>query len=125
MNHNGSIGGAGAERVEVRASAVREVHGEDVHAEASAVRQLAAEHARLTGSAAGLVRAGYARVESSNVGVLAAREVECTQTRALVVVSLRSRGDVRALFDMRGALAFGAGYFLARAALRWLRRTLA
>lgn len=109
---------ATADRVEISRSSLGEVRGRDVEVEQSAVRSVHAERLEMEQSAVIVARATDAELQSSAIGVLAAREVQAEQLTALFVLAPVVRGNVRTLFDLRTAIAVGAGFFLARRALR-------
>ncbi len=113
--HNGS---AVASEAEIRGAVVGEVRGREVEIEQSAVRSVAAEEIEAEQSAFAFVRAKRVRMAESAAAVVVARTVEAADLRALFVLSPSVRGNVRTLFDLRTALAAGAGFFLARRMLR-------
>jgi hypothetical protein len=77
----------------------------------------------LSQSAAGTVLAGDARIEQSFVRMLIARDVVVeARSGVLFLVARRVEGDVRALMDWRGALAFGAAFGLVASLMRRGRR---
>jgi len=104
--------------VELRGSIARSVAGEKIEIERSAVRSATAEEMEIEQSAVAFARAGRIEVEGGAIGVLAARSVEAGQLRAMLVLSPSVRGTVHTLFDLRTALAVGAGFFIARRAFR-------
>ncbi len=107
-----------AEETEVRRRALGDVRGHEVELEQCAVRSVSGEEVEVEQSAVVFARAGRMKMEGSASVVVAARTVEAEDLRALFVLAPSVRGNVRTLFDLRTALAAGAGFFLARRGLR-------
>ncbi|HEY8870903.1 MAG TPA: hypothetical protein VIM30_16150 [Candidatus Limnocylindrales bacterium] len=77
----------------------------------------------LSQGGAGTVFAGDARIEQSFVRTLIARDVVVEgRSGVLFLVARHVEGDVRALMDWRGALAFGAALGLVAGLMRGGRR---
>lgn len=110
-----------AGEVSVRASAVRSVTGGEVEVRSSAVQHLRGDRIDVEESAVALASAGGISITDSQALAIAGRDVQASNVRTLVLLSPRVRGQVRTVFDWKGALAIGVGIVLARRALRLLR----
>jgi hypothetical protein len=99
-------------------SAVRSLNATVAHVEQSAVQRLSAETVHAAGSAIGIANASTADIKASSVGVVAGDYVKVEESRVLVLLAPRVSGNVKAFFTLPAAFAFGAGYFIARAAVR-------
>lgn len=112
-----------AEQVEIRLGAVGRVHTGELRVNQGAVGAVRAEHVTVEQGAVAAalgdrveISRGYARAILSRQAVLdraAARvvvagEVSAKQSAVMFLVARKVDGDVRVLFDWRGALAFGA-----------------
>jgi hypothetical protein len=104
--------------VEVRGSALGDVRAHEVEIEQSAVRSVEADHIEVEQSALVLGRADSVQIDRSAVVALVGRDVSAGDVRTVVLLSPSVRGNIRTLLDLRTAFAMGAGFFLARAALR-------
>ena len=104
--------------IEVRGSAIGDVRGNEVEIGQSAVRSVFAERVEIEQSGVFAVRANRVKMSGVASVLVAAREVEAQDVRAVVLLTPSLRGNAGALFDLRTAIAIGAGFFLARAALR-------
>ena len=104
--------------IELHGSAAGDVHAHKVEIERSAVRSVSAEQVEIERGAAFAVRADRVKMDRSAAVLVASREVEAQDVRAVVLLTPRLRGNVTALIDLRTAVAIGAGFLLARAALR-------
>jgi hypothetical protein len=94
----GAVGSVRAERVSVQMGALGFALTGDLSVNQSAARSIVARDAHLEQSAAQLVVAERVQVErGSNV---------------LIVIARRVEGDVRAVLDWRGAVAFGVAFGL-------------
>ena len=103
--------------IEVRGSALGDVRAHEVEIEKSAVRSVVADEVEIEQAAVFAVRADKVRMERSASVLMAAREIEAQDVRTVLLLTPRLRGNVNALMDLRTAVAIGAGFFLARAAL--------
>ena len=95
-----------ADEVSVRASVVRSVSGDEIEIEQSVVV-----------AASG----GHVEVEESAVFGVAGREVHLRKVRTVFLLATRVDGEVRTVFDWKGALAVGVGIVLTRRLLKLLR----
>lgn len=126
-----------ADRVEMRLSAVGRVEAAELSVAQGAVGAARTEHLTVEQGAVGAVMAdraevsrGYVRsilarqvtFDRSAARVVIAADVNAQQTAVMFLVARRVAGEVRVLFDWRGALAFGAGAGLVFALLSRLRR---
>ena len=110
-----------AGEVSVRASAVRSVSGGDVDLRQSAVQRLRGEEVHIKDSAVAAVAAQEVHVDDANVGLVAARQAHLRRVRTVVLLAPRVEGDVRTVFDWKGAIAIGVGIVLTRRLLKLLR----
>jgi hypothetical protein len=124
-----------AERVDLRGSAVGRVEASDLSVALGAVGAARADRISIDKGALGAAMAneievsrGFARsilarnvqLDRAAARVVVAADVNATRTAVMFLVARRVSGDVKVLFDWRGALAFGAvagiiGGLLARA----------
>jgi hypothetical protein len=78
---------------------------------------------RMTQSAAGSIIARSVRVKQSAIRMLIANDVVVTKpTGVLILVARKVDGNVKALLDWRGAIAFGASFGVIVSLLRGRRR---
>jgi hypothetical protein len=119
----GNSGMQSGENVEIRQSSVQFVTGSDVQMHQSAALNVAAETATLQASAAGMVRAESVSAQNSASLAVVGSEVTYQGGLAAVVLGRSVQGNVRVLFDWRGALAFGAGLTLGLGIIGMIRRT--
>jgi hypothetical protein len=112
-----------AERVSVRMSAIGRVQGTDLTVEQGAVGAARTEHLSVERGAVGAAMAdrvelsrSYGRsilarqvqLDRSAARIVIAADVRATQSAAMFLVARKVDGNVKVLFDWRGALAFGA-----------------
>jgi hypothetical protein len=112
-----------ADRVLLQRSAVGRVEGGDINVEMGAVGAARVEHLSVDRGAVGAVMAGevevsrgYARsilarqvqLDRGAARIVIAADVRAQQSAVMFLVARRVSGDMRVLFDWRGALAFGA-----------------
>lgn len=112
-----------AERVALRRSAVGRIETTDMTVEQGAVGAVRAERVSIERGALGAAMAdhvelsrGYARsilarqvqLDRAAARVVIAADVRATQSAVMFLVARKVDGDVKVLFDWRGALAFGA-----------------
>lgn len=112
-----------ADRVEVRLSGVGRVEARQVAVDRGAVGAVRAGHLSVERGAVGAAMAdhvevsqGYARsilarqvqLDRAGARVIIAADVRAERTAVMFLVARRVSGDMRVLFDWRGALAFGA-----------------
>lgn len=113
----------GADDVAMRRSAVGRIDGGRVSVEQGAVGAVRADQVSVDRGAVGAVLAGeveisrgYARsilarqvqIDRGAARVVIAADVRSQQSTVMFLVARRVSGDMRVLFDWRGALAFGA-----------------
>lgn len=126
-----------AERVEMRLSAVGRVQSGELLVDQGAVGAARADRVEIDRGALGAAMAGevglsrgYARsilarqvqLDRSAARVIIAADVRADQSAAMFLVARKVDGNVRVLFDWRGALAFGAVAGLVFAIVSRLRR---
>jgi hypothetical protein len=111
-----------AQQVNAEKVAVGRVRGGTVTLDQSASAVTLAKDARLDRSAAVLLTG--AKVSAERVGVqwLIGGLVQAKQVFAITVIAGKVEGQVKCLFDARGAFAFGVGLALMSGLLRALRR---
>jgi hypothetical protein len=101
-------------QVNVGRSAVRQLNATTAHVDRSAVQHLTADSVHATGSAFGVTNASTVEVKESAIGVAAGDYVRVDDSRVFILLAPRVSGNVKAAVTLPAALAFGAGYFLAR-----------
>jgi hypothetical protein len=126
-----------ADRVQVRLSAVGRIEGGDIAVGQGAVGAMRAQHVSLDRSAVGAamsdhveISRGYGRsilarqvqLDRSAARVVIAADVRAQQSAVMFLVARRVSGEMRVLFDWRGALAFGAAAGLVFGLLARVRR---
>jgi hypothetical protein len=112
-----------AERVDLRGSAVGRVDASELTVAMGAVGAARADSVSVDKGAVGAVMSdrvdvsrGYARsilarqvqLDRAAARIIVAADVRAERTAVMFLVARRVSGDVRVLFDWRGALAFGA-----------------
>jgi hypothetical protein len=132
--HQGSVQTVNAESIDVRQGAVARVDARDVSVTGGAIALARGERISIELGAAGAAIAGEAHVTQGAVNAVVAREAHVEQSlvqtviandvrfdRPSAVVFLLARrveGEMRAIFDWRGGLAFGLGAGLVMSILR-------
>jgi len=126
-----------ADRVDVRLSAIGRVESTDLSVAQGAVGAARTDHLTVEQGAVGAVMADHAEVSRGYVRSVLARQVQLDRSAARVVIAAdvnaqqtavmfliarRVSGEVKVLFDWRGALAFGAGAGLLFALVSRMRR---
>ena len=106
-----------AERV-----AVRRLQGDTVTLRQSAVVGSLAKDVSLSQSAGLFVTGAKVTAERSATQWLVGGLVQAKQVFAVTVIAAKVEGQVRCLFDTKGAFAFGAGLAIVGTALRLLFR---
>jgi hypothetical protein len=109
-----------AYQVTAQRSAVGQARGRTVTLEQSALGGALARDVELRNGAAGLLGGGKVVVERSVTQWLVGGLVQAKQVFAVTVIAGRVEGQVKCLFDTRGAFAFGAGMALVGGLLRLL-----
>lgn len=118
----GGIGRVEAKDVAVSMGGIGIARGERVSVEMGGVGAVFADEARVSQGLANAVVAREAHVEQSLVQtVLAERVVFLRPSGVFLLVARRVEGNVRTLFDWRGAIAFGATFAVIASLLRRLR----
>ena len=112
-----------ADRIEMRLSAVGRVRTGELRVDQGAVGAARADHVEIDRGALGAAMAGRVEVsrgfarsilarqvqlDRSAARVIIAADVRADQSAAMFLVARKVDGNVRVLFDWRGALAFGA-----------------
>jgi hypothetical protein len=128
---------SGGGEVEIRRRAVGRIDSARISVEQGAVGAVRADHLSVDRGAVGAVMAdqvevsrGYARsilarqvqLDRGAARIVIAADVHARQSTAMFLVARRVSGDMRVLFDWRGALAFGAAAGLVFAVLAKGRR---
>ena len=106
-----------AERV-----AVQRLQGEHVDLRQSAVAGSLSKDATLNQSAGLFVSGAKVNVDRSAAQWLVGGLVQAKQVFAVTVIAAKVEGQVRCLFDTKGAFAFGAGLAVVGTVLRLLIR---
>lgn len=124
-------------QLELREFSVRSLDAQQVTAEKVAVGRVRGGTVALTQSASGAalgkdirldrsaaVLLGAAKISAERTGVqwLIGGLVQAKQVFAITVIAAKVEGQVKCLFDAKGAFAFGAGLALVGGLLRVLRR---
>jgi hypothetical protein len=112
-----------AERVEMRLSAVGRVEGSELQVAQGAIGAARADRVQIDRGALGAAMSGevelsrsYARsilarqvqLDRAAARVIIAADVRADQSAAMFLIARKVDGNVKVLFDWRGALAFGA-----------------
>jgi hypothetical protein len=126
-----------ADRVAIRLSAVGRVEGDQISVEQGAIGAARAERLSVERGAVGAVLANHVEVSQGFARSIVARQVQLDRAGARVVIAAdvradrsavmflvarRVSGEMRVLFDWRGALAFGAAAGVVLAVLSRVRR---
>jgi hypothetical protein len=113
---------ADEDSVLVERGSVSQVRGASVHLRRSASAITLGRDVSLSQSAGAVVAGAQLKVEQSATQWLVAGVVQARQTFAVAVIAAKVEGQVRCLFDARGAFAFGAGVALMTGLLRLVVR---
>lgn len=115
----GGIGRARATDIALSQGGIGLARGERVSVEMGAIGAAFGSEVRLTQGAAGSILARDVRIEQAGVRTIVANHVTAERTTGVVfLLARRVEGDVRAVLDWRGALAFGAAFGLIVGLLR-------
>jgi len=115
----GGIGRAQATDIALSQGGIGLARGERVSVEMGAIGAAFGSEVRLTQGAAGSILARDVRIEQAGVRTIVANHVTAERTTGVVfLLARRVDGDVRAVLDWRGALAFGAAFGLIVGLLR-------
>ena len=107
----GGIGRAYASDIAVSQGGVGFARGDRVSVEMGGIGAAFAGEVHVTQGAAGNVLARDVRIEQAGVRMIVANNVHAERTTGvLFLIARRVDGDVRAVLDWRGALAFGAAF---------------
>jgi hypothetical protein len=134
----GGIGEATADRVELKMGGIGRLQAEDVFVQFGGVGLGRADKLNVEWGSVGAAAAGELHVQQGIASNVIAREATLDQglvrtliaahvtvtrpSAALVVIAGKVDGEVRALLDWRGALAFGLGFGLIAALGRLVRK---
>jgi hypothetical protein len=102
--------------------AVRQLRGDSVALSQSAVAASLSRGLSLTQSAALFAAGAKVTAERSATQWLVGGLVQAKQVFAITVIAAKVEGQVKCLFDTKGALAFGASLAIVGTALRLLLR---
>lgn len=106
--HRGAIGRLDAQEVEVRIGAIGAARAEKIEVELGSIGAALANELEVTQGAIGTVLAGEAHLDQVVVRTMIARTVVVERPSLIgFMVARRVSGDVRVLFDWRGAIVFG------------------
>jgi len=115
----GAIGRLDAQKVDVHIGAIGAARAEEVEVELGAIGAAMANELEVSQAMVGTLVASEARLEQAVVRSMIARSVVVEKSSLIgFLVARRVSGDVRVLFDWRGALVFGGVVGL----LMWLGR---
>ena len=117
-----SVRSLDAQQVTAEKVAVGRVRGGTVTLDRSASAITLAKDARLDRSAAVMLAGAKVSAERAGVQWLVGGLVQAKQVFAITVIAAKVEGQVKCLFDAKGAFAFGAGLALMGGLLRVLRR---
>jgi hypothetical protein len=119
----GAVGAARAEAIDLSLSALGAARAESVAVDTGAVGIVVADDAHIDTAMVGPVFAREAHLERFFAQTVIAQRVEVSgDSLTVFLVAQRVEGSVRAIFDWRGALAFGAAFGLIVGLLRLGRR---
>jgi hypothetical protein len=118
----GGPGPGATDTMPVTQTAVWRVRGRAVDLKQSAVGAVLARDVKLYQGAGAVLAGGKVSVEQSVGQWLVGGLVQARQVFAVAVIAGKVEGQVRCLFDARGAFAFGAGAALVTGLLRVLAR---
>jgi hypothetical protein len=108
-----------ANQVGAERCAVGRVRGSQVTLDQSATGLLLGRDVTMSQSGGGVLAGGKVNVERSGAQWLIGGLVQAKEVFAVTVIAGRIEGQVKCLFDARGAFAFGAGLALMSGLLRW------
>jgi hypothetical protein len=109
----GAIGRLDAQEVTVTQGAIGAARADSITVDRGALGAAMANEIQARQSGISMLLAGQARIGQAVVRTIVAREVVVERTSLVgFLLARRVSGDVRVLFDWRGALAFGAVFGL-------------
>jgi hypothetical protein len=121
--HQGGIGRARADDIAISQGAIGFARGDRVSVEMGAIGGAIGGDVRITQGAAGTILARDVRIEQAGIRTIIANHVHIERTTGvLFLIARRVDGDVRAVLDWRGALAFGAAFGIVASLFRRRRR---
>ena len=119
----GGIGRARATDIAVSQGGVGAARADRVSVEMGGIGAAMAGELTITQGAAGSILARDVRIEQSVVRMIVANEVHVERTTGvLFLIARKVDGNVKALLDWRGALAFGAAFGVVTSIFRRRRR---
>jgi hypothetical protein len=114
MSENSPTSDFDTGHMNVGRSAVRQLNATNVDVQQSAIQRVAAGSVRATNSALGMANAATVEVKESAIGVAAGDYVRVEESKVFILLAPRVSGNVEATITLPAAVAFGAGYFIAR-----------
>lgn len=118
----GAVGRVHSEQVSVHQGAIGMARSDQVSVERGAVGAAMANHVELSRGYARSILARQVQLDRAAARVVIAADVRASQTAIMFLVARRVSGEVKVLFDWRGALAFGAAAGVVFAILSRVRR---
>jgi hypothetical protein len=120
--HRSAVGRVEASQVGVSQGAIGAARAENVTVEQGAVGAVLGEHVEVSRGFARSILARQVQLDRAAARVVIAADVRTNQTAVVFLVARKVAGDVRVLFDWRGAIAFGAALGAVYALVRRARR---
>src|SRR5262245_28159573 len=120
--HQAAVGRVEAANVAVEMGAIGAARAEQVRVERGAVGAALGEQVEVSRGYARSILARQVQLDRAAARVVIAADVRTNQTAVMFLVARKVAGEVRVLFDWRGALAFGAAAGLVLALLGRARR---
>lgn len=120
--HQSAVGRVEASQVTVEQGAIGAARAESVKVERGAIGAALGEQVEISRSYARTIVARQVQMDRAAARVVIAADVRTNQTAVMFLVARKVAGEVRVLFDWRGALAFGAATGLVLALLNRARR---
>jgi hypothetical protein len=106
--HMGAVGRVEAGEVSVTQGAVGAARTQQLTVDRGAVGAVLADRAELSRGYTRSILARQVQMDRAAARIVIAADVRAEQTAVMFLVARRVSGDIRVLFDWRGALAFGA-----------------
>ena len=100
--------------VNVGRSAVRQLNATNADVQQSAIQRLTADSVQASNSAFAITQAATLELRDSVAGIAAGDYIRVEDSKVLILLAPRVSGNVRATITLPAAVAFGAGYFIAR-----------
>lgn len=120
--HRSAVGRVEAARIGVTQGAIGAARAESVTVEQGAVGAALGQHVEVSRGYARSILARQVQMDRAAARVVIAADVRTNQTAVMFLVARKVSGDVRVLFDWRGALAFGAALGIVVGLIRRARR---